>query len=57
MIDFLHKREQLSIHDLFIDVNKPVSIDHTLLGRWKQSHGLENLILTLALDFMPLMLV
>jgi hypothetical protein len=30
----LHKREQLRANDLFIDVNKPLNIDSTLVGRW-----------------------
>lgn len=30
----MHEREQLSIHDLFIDVNMPMYIDETLIGRW-----------------------
>jgi hypothetical protein len=30
----LHEREQLHANDLFIDVNKPLNIDATLVGRW-----------------------
>ncbi len=30
----MHEREQLRINDLFIDVNKPLTIDNTLEGRW-----------------------
>ncbi len=30
----MHEREQLHINDLFIDVNKPLTIDNTLEGRW-----------------------
>jgi hypothetical protein len=30
----LHEREQLRINDLFIDVNKQLTIDNTLEGRW-----------------------
>jgi hypothetical protein len=30
----LHEREQLPINDLFIDVNKPLTIDNTLEERW-----------------------
>jgi hypothetical protein len=30
----LHEREQLCINDLFIDVNKPLTINNTLEGRW-----------------------
>jgi hypothetical protein len=30
----LHERERLCANDLFIDVNKPLNIDSTLVGRW-----------------------
>jgi hypothetical protein len=30
----LHEREQLCINDLFVDVNKPLTINNTLEGRW-----------------------
>jgi hypothetical protein len=30
----LQEREQLCANDLFIDVNKPLNIDSTLVGRW-----------------------
>jgi hypothetical protein len=30
----LHEREQLRANDLFIDVNKPLNINSTLVGRW-----------------------
>jgi hypothetical protein len=30
----LHEREQLRANDLCIDVNKPLNIDSTLVGRW-----------------------
>jgi hypothetical protein len=30
----LHEREQLRANDLFIDVNKPLNINGTLVGRW-----------------------
>jgi hypothetical protein len=30
----LHERGQLRIDDLFIDVNKPLTINNTLEGRW-----------------------
>jgi hypothetical protein len=30
----LHKREQLRANGLFIDVNNPLNIDSTLVGRW-----------------------
>jgi hypothetical protein len=30
----LHEREQLRANDSFIDVNKPLYIDSTLVGRW-----------------------
>jgi hypothetical protein len=30
----LHKREQLHANDLFIDVNNPLNIESTLVGRW-----------------------
>jgi hypothetical protein len=30
----LHEREQLRANDLFIDVNNPLNIDSTLVGRW-----------------------
>ncbi len=30
----MHEREQLCINDLFIDVNKPLTINNTLEGRW-----------------------
>jgi hypothetical protein len=30
----LHEREQLHANDLFIDVNKPLIINSTLVGRW-----------------------
>jgi hypothetical protein len=31
----LHEREQFYANDLFIDVNKPLNIDSTLVGRWR----------------------
>jgi hypothetical protein len=30
----LHESEQLCANDLFIDVNKPLNIDSTLVGGW-----------------------
>ncbi len=30
----MHESEQLKINDLFIDVNKPLTMDNTLEGRW-----------------------
>ncbi len=30
----MHEREQLRANDLFIDVNKPLNIDSTLVGSW-----------------------
>jgi hypothetical protein len=30
----LHEREQLCANDLFIDVNKPLKINSTLVGKW-----------------------
>jgi hypothetical protein len=30
----LYEREQLHADDLFIDVNKPLNIDSTLVGQW-----------------------
>ncbi len=30
----MHERAQLRANDLFIDVNKPLNIDSTLVGRW-----------------------
>jgi hypothetical protein len=39
----LHKREQLRDNDLFIDVNKPLNIDSTLVERWISISWLRNL--------------
>jgi hypothetical protein len=39
----LHEREQLRANDLFIDVNKPLSIDNTLVGRWISISWFRNL--------------
>ncbi len=33
MMSFLHEREQLGLYELFIDVNKPLKIDETFVGR------------------------
>jgi hypothetical protein len=39
----LHEREQLRAKDLFIDVNKPLNINNTLVGRWISISWFRNL--------------